>query len=295
MKFLQDYFNFSRGERKAVFALSLLLFFLIAANYSLDFIIKPKETDHSDFIAQVKAVKERQQSVLNTSSAEKEEIVSVVIQLFPFDPNTLPKNDWLKLGLTKKQADVIINFRDKGGKFHKKEDLKKIYGITESNYLSLEPYIFITGQKRSNDFNSKKEKPALNLVEVDINSADSSQLITIKGIGPVFASRIIKYRDRLGGFIKKEQLLDVYGIDSIAFEKITGQILLSGSPFKKLSVNSASAEELSDHPYLNKRQATGIVRYREANGLFNNPEEIKKVYFIDDDVYHKISPYITVD
>jgi len=125
----------------------------------------------------------------------------------------------------------------------------------------------------------------------DINTADTSQLIALKGIGATLAARIVKYRDGLGGFITPEQFRDVYGLDSVALAELEKFGQIRSAP-RKIPVNTASAEELDRHPFLSRRQAQIIVSYREQHGAYTSAESLKPIRILDAKTIEKIAPYL---
>ncbi len=132
-------------------------------------------------------------------------------------------------------------------------------------------------------------------LKIDLNLADSTTFTLLKGIGPGFASRIIKYRKKLGGFYKKEQLKEVYGLDSILFNRIEKSIHLQNLDIKKFNINLVSIDELRKHPYFSYNIATSIVNYRKAHGLYKDILEIKNIILVNADLYVKLVNYIKVD
>lgn len=225
---------------------------------------------------------------------------SVKAEYFVFDPNGLDEKSWRKLGLSDKQIKVIYNYEAKGGKFYNKEDLKKMYSIGVEQYLRLEPYIRIVNKLSPEKQNFRSSTPQSDparenakKVMVEINSADSAMLTEIRGIGPAFASRIIKYRNRLGGFYKIEQLREVYGIDSVKYQQIKDQISLNSEKIIQININSATFEILRKHPYLSYKQMNAILQYRRQHGNFKTAEELKKVAILNEEIIRKIEPYIS--
>lgn len=221
---------------------------------------------------------------------------------FEFDPNNLDKQQWLRLGLSQKQISVIHNYESKGGRFYKREDLKKIYSITPGQYKLLEPYIRILelslGRKEyskttqlSTAYNSERAKVVL----IEINSADSLKLESVSGIGPVLASRIIRFRNRLGGFYSLTQLREVYGIDSLKFERLKESFILDKELVQKIDLNKATFEILRTHPYLSYKQMNSIIQYRSQHGLFKSIHDLKNIAILNEEIIRKIEPYIVLN
>ena len=216
-------------------------------------------------------------------------------RLFPFDPNTTDQQGWQALGFSEKQAKVIINYIRKGGIFRKPEDLQKMFVVSPAAYAQLKPYIVIkTVQRPSVEkvFNAPAYKAAA-AVLIEINRADSAALDQIKGIGPAFARRIIKYRDRIGGFYKKEQLMEVYGLDSLKFNEIKDQVKVDATAVKKININTASIENFKNHPYLRYKQVNAIIQYRVQHGNYGNFADLKKVAILTPEMLEHLEPYIS--
>lgn len=226
----------------------------------------------------------------------KESSKKPVAQLFDFNPNHLPTSEWMKLGLSEKQALMIKKYEDKGGQFRSINDVKKMWAIKPELFEQLLPHIKIPEKAGSNNFNdtktiSKTNSTAKTLASVEINSADSASLLAIKGIGPAFASRIIKYRNRLGGFLSINQLKEVWGIDSLKFEQIKPQLLINTNAIQKIDLNKCSFEDLKTFPYLSYKQSNTIIAYRKQHGDFKNAADLNKIAILSPEIVQKITPY----
>lgn len=213
-------------------------------------------------------------------------------EYFMFDPNGLPLEKWVKLGLSEKLAHTIKNYEQKGGSFKTSGDLRKIYGMTDSLFSQLEPYISIKDTVRQTAAKKEEKKHE---VLLDLNIADTLDLQQLRGIGPSFARRISGYRESLGGFCKKEQLLEVYGMDSTRYSAISGSVFVSGGPFRKININKAGIKEMTGHPYIDFYLAKSIVLQREKNGGFKNIDEIMEAELVYRELFNKISPYLSVE
>lgn len=213
---------------------------------------------------------------------------------FSFNPNQLSAEQWKKLGLSGRQINVIKNYEAKGGKFYKKEDLQKIYSVTPADFARLEPYINIPGRNFSKGFPAKvstfKSKP---MVMVEINHADSAQLTMIRGIGPAFANRILKYRNRLGGFYRKTQLMEVYGLDSAKYAEIEKQVEVDAGGINKININTCSFDDLKRNPYLTFKQMNALVQYRKQHGNYKSSSDLKSVAILTDEIIRKVEPYFS--
>lgn len=200
--------------------------------------------------------------------------------LFKFNPNSLPADKWKMLGLSDKQIAVLKNYEAKGGRFYKSADLKKIYGITEADYKALEPYIEIPGMEVKN-------------LVIELNSADSAKLTKLDGIGPAFAKRVIYYRERLGGFINKEQLKEVYGLDELKYAEIKSQLKVDASKIRKIDINNITFDKLRLMPYLDYKQVNAIIEYRNQHGDYSSLADLQHIAIIDEGILRKIEPYLS--
>jgi len=300
-RFLQSYFGFTKKELNGILVLCILLILITLSPYVHDLFFKPEVQEYADFNREVQQflASARQQDSTSDDRNSRPSGERFKAVLFTFDPNGLDDNSWKKLGLSSRQIRVIKNYEAKGGRFYNKTDLKKMYSISEQKYRELEPYIVIATDQPWREESrlpearryeaGKKERVA---VMVELNAADSAELETIRGIGPAFASRIIRYRDRLGGFYRKEQLRDVYGIDSLKYEELKDQVEANPSAIRKINVNRASFEEIKKHPYLSFKQMNAIIQYRKQHGEYRSIADLKKIAIMNDEILRKIEPYI---
>lgn len=128
---------------------------------------------------------------------------------------------------------------------------------------------------------------------VDLNRGDTLDFQELRGIGPAYARRIVAYRERLGGFVDKAQLLEVWGVDSALYDRIAPSLELKPGPVRRLHINQLSVQELKQHPYLDYYQAKEIVRHRERYGAFQTPSDLRKVNLIDAETYARLAPYVS--
>ncbi len=207
----------------------------------------------------------------------------------PFDPNTATRDDFIAMGLDERLADNIINYRNKGGHFNDAEDFGKLYTLTEEEFKTLKPFIQIDHQVLPD--RDPFDEPR---VVIELNSADSLDLQQLPGIGPAFASRIVKYRDLLGGYHHKEQLLEVYGMDSARYAAVAQSITVDPVYIHKININAASVKELIGHPYIEFYLAKSIITYRENIGSYSNIDELLNAKLIYRELFYKIAPYLTL-
>jgi DNA uptake protein ComE-like DNA-binding protein len=303
LKGLLDYFNFNKGERSGI----LIVIAIIIIVLLLPYLVKVGRKDNSDeFLKFAKEIDLFEKSLKNASDSANEarmldfqqmdrSVAENKLTPFPFNPNLLPSEQWSKMGLKDWQIKVIKKYEAKGGKFYKKEDFKRMFCISPSEYEILEPYISIPEQK--NEYTNRKPeiKEIKKKVLIDLNNADSVTLLTLYGIGPSFAKRIVKYRNLLGGFYTKAQLLEVYGFDQDRLDKIDDNCEVGSGGIKKINVNTVKTEELKKHPYFDYYTAKAIVDQRIILKKYTSLEQIKAIPLIHDELFTKIKNYLTLE
>ena len=290
-QFLREYFTYNKRERNGIFVLvSILLLLLLSIHYSEKFETR-EIVDFTQFERELQRLDLNAEQTIKTDSGKgKRNLAAAAAEIKPsyfyFDPNHLSEQDWKRLGLSDKQIHIIKNYESKGGTFKTKEDVKKIYSISPSQYLALEPYIKIPA---ASIYEKKQYQPGIRVVE--INSADSLQLSAIKGVGPFYAKMIIRYRSQLGGFYAKEQLLEVWRLDKEKYDAIEQYITVDTSKINKININTCTPKELK-HPYLSWKIVNGIINYRIKHGDFYTVSDIKNTDLIDPELFSKMAPYL---
>jgi competence protein ComEA len=300
---LKNYFNFNKGERIGI----IVVIAIIVAVLAYPYLVKITFNDNSgEFLQFAKEIEQFKASLKNAADSADEarrldfqqmdrSVAENKITPFIFNPNLLPSEQWSKMGLKDWQIKVIKKYEAKGGKFFKKEDFKRMFCISPSEYEILEPYISIPEQK--NEYSDRKPeiKEIKKKVLVDLNTADSVTLLTLYGIGPSFAKRIIKYRNLLGGFYSKNQLLEVYGFDQDKFDKIESKCDVSSGGIKKININTVRTDELKKHPYMDYYTAKAIVDQRVILGRFTSMQQLKAIPLIHEDLFNKIQHYFVME
>lgn len=323
--FLTEYFRPTRIERLGALLLSIICIVCFSLNYAIP--LFKKEAPPQDFQTFQLQIERFLTAEIDSSFelskppfSKRGKSKAIALQPFTFDPNSLDKAGFIQLGLSDKTAQTIINYRKKGGKFYKEEDFKRIYGLRSEDYERLEKYILFEkpgsnrertnqGQladyqqinkdtsnnsnktifQKSNKSNFDKVKKP---IQVDINLAGAEEWEKLYGIGPYFSKKILKFREALGGFSSVEQLAETYHLPDSTFQNIKPYLKISPIT-RKLNINQADLNELKAHPYINYKQAKGIINYRKQHGSFQGFEQFSKIGgALKESDFEKLKPYL---
>lgn len=241
-------------------------------------------------------------------------------ELFPFNPNLATELDWRKLGLPPKIIGTILKYREKGGKFRSAADLYRIYGMPKQLADRLVPMVRLESETgvaipATNSFGGGNQDPSSQRVldkvdkrfnsteygnskpggfkskSIRINLADSLDWLALPGIGPKLSGRIMSYRNALGGFVRVEQITEVYGLADSVFRQLLPLLELDAVAVRKLNPNVATMEEMARHPYIRWKLAQAIIQYRNNNGAFHDMSDLGKIHLVDTNLLKKLGPY----
>jgi len=310
-----QYFNFTRKERNGTIFLLLVIFLIISIPFIYPVFFKERilAADHPGEelatlkIQQKDSFDKYQSKAYNEpgghsyfQSQKRNNNTSVEHgMLFHFDPNTISVFEWEKLGVKEKTIVTIKNYLSKGGKFKKPEDIRKIWGLHEDLAERLLPFVDIK-ETAAPSFTAKQEFTPVKyekkqaLVTVDINESDTSAWIALPGIGSKLASRIVNFREKLGGFYNISQVAETFGLPDSVFQKIRPSLKLDHTELKKLNINEATLEEMKQHPYIRYNLANLIIQYRNQHGNFASVADIKKIMTVNEELYDRLSAYLSV-
>ncbi|MCS6822338.1 MAG: helix-hairpin-helix domain-containing protein [Microscillaceae bacterium] len=316
-QWLRNTFGFSHKEMRGFWVIMVSMSALLFLPWLLEKLLYTSQQEayrKEQILAQVILAKLAQQEKQRADSLQlvKREIYS------PFNPNEMDSVSWVNLGASPKLAARITHFVQKGGKFKKKEDLLKIYGFPTDFYKEIESFIqlpslsqrvftekkamakrdtFTSSHKERNTLKKEKLNSQIIISSFDLNQADTTHLVKIRGVGLKTAQQIIKYREKLGGFVSLEQLSEIYLLKEKpqTIEEIKKYAFISPNSHQKINLNTASFETLKAHPYIGAKLASTLVNYRKNNGKFTDIAQLKKIKAIDSTKLEQISPYLTIE
>lgn len=315
---ITQFFNLSKGERYGFWVLVALIVIGMTLPQFIEKQTEPAykanqeiyEKQIQQFMAASKA-SDKQTSTTSESSPQPVQKISY----FHFNPNEISFDSLLQLGMPEKLAHTIINYRQAGGRFHSKNDLKAIYGMPDSTYNRLKPYVSLpkenqgksykanaTPKTKDSNLASNDKKPSFSKgdeeevtatnTQVSLNEADSASLTKVRGIGDFFAGEIVSRREKLGGYRNYRQLLAIYNFDSSALKRVKPQLSLNPSKIQKLSLNNSDFETLLSHPNLDYPQVKAIFNYKDRVDTIGSVEELKKERILGSGPFKEIKPYL---
>jgi competence protein ComEA len=273
---IRNWFGYSRRERRSSSILIIILLTVISVRYVVpQSRITVKDVSSAYVSADEDTVK-GQAATLPSHPA------------FSFNPNTASFDTLIMLGLTQKEAGTLLSYRKKGGKFRHPSDLKKVYGLDSMKAEGLVAFVKIEADPvKKAVVQSYSRKPP-----VDLNNCDSAVLVSLPGIGPVLAARIIKYRHLLGGFASVDQLKEVYGIKPETFDIIKSRVTADSSVIARINVNTAGYREFTKLPYFEKYEITAVLKYRQLQGKITGIAELVENKIITPEKADKVLPYL---
>ena len=295
-KLLRELLFLKKGEQRALFIVGFLLLISLAIRI---YIPRQKYMENivdEDFANQVALLKEKIDSLSSVDDRISKPLSIKVKEMnpSPFDPNTVTKTRLEEMHFPSRIASNLLSYRRAGGLFFTPEDMRKIYGMDSLTFEAIENFICIE---------LREHKPAANYEEYivadispvtkfELNMADSTELIKIYGIGPVFSGRIIKYRNLLGAYYSIDQLWEVYGMDSIKFQSLKEVIFIDTAHIPKIDINTATFKKMISHPYLTRKEVSSLLHYRDYAEKVNDLAELRSAQVLDSALYRKIRPYI---
>jgi len=317
----KDFFYFSKGQRVGIIVVVVLILVALAVNFSLPLFFPATETAEPAFLTEVDAFRktlvsrdsirqverqrqyeerQRQYDLKYRQPAQYGPFAAynkkTPYALFPFDPNVVDSAAFVRLGLKSYIASNILKYRSKGGIFRTIADFGKVYGMTPEKLKELEPFITIHEIKKVETDSFKfKNKEFRKDILVELNSADTTELMQVKGIGRGYAKGIVRFRSAMGGFVSVDQLSEIYGMRPENLESIRPFCTVNFGLVQKIKINSASAERLDRHPYLSFYQAKAIYELRRNRGRLRDINDLNVLSEMTPESIEKIKPYLSFE
>ena len=227
------------------------------------------------------------------------------VERFVFDPNTADSTQLLRLGLQPWQVKNIYKYRASGGIYRQPLDFAKVYGLTVKQFRELEPYIRISSdylpastlvkgkdsyiQNMPKDTTTYQRPVKIKETEhIVLNTADTTSLVTIPGIGPYYARKIVQYGNKLGGYVSVDQLDEIEDFPTEAKK----YLVINNPTPKKLNINQLSLNELKRHPYINFYRAKAITDYRRLHGSIKSLNDLRLIKDFTPDIINRLTPYV---
>lgn len=305
----KDFFFFSGSQRAGIIVLTVLIVVAVIVSVVIPRILHQSDIDTDDtaFREDIEHFQASLVQVDSTRSAKRQRYTwsyerypernkpvdkAVISQRFPFDPNTLDSVGLTELGIPGYIVSNILRYRRKGGYFSTPEKFGAVYGMKPELFAELEPFIVIEDRylkEVSAAPGSASDLP------VDLNTADSTQLIQIKGLSRGMARSVLRFRSASGGFVAPEQLKEVYGMTDEVYEQIRPSCTADPTAIRKIQVNKASVDKLRAHPYLNFYQAKAIYELRRRRGKLESMDQLRHLGEIDDLTLKKLAAYFSFE
>lgn len=304
----KDFFYYSKGDRIALWILLTIVIAVFSglSGYFISDILRSKELSEEDRKAYRDiqyAVERRKKQMQERTPYYYHTPEGKAAELFYFDPNLADSTQFLRLGLRPYIVRNIYKYRAKGGVFRKPDDFAKLYGLDSELFERIRPYIRIGGkvakedslrrenerlwaERRDSVSRLKQEKYEAGVV-LDLNTADTTELKKIPGIGSNYASKIIRYRDQLGGYVSVNQLKEI-GVPEECFLWLK----TSHEAINRLQLNKSSFSQLNRHPYLNFYQTKAICEHRRKYGPIKDIVQLRLYTVFTQNDLQRIQPYL---
>lgn len=289
-KLFFTYFQFSRKERFGIIGISALIILFFSISFGIRYSTKPTINVEEE------KLNIAWQKLQAAQSVQIDDVTETISKgsLFYFDPNTLDSSGFIRLGLSAGTTKYLLNWRRKGKHFYKKEDLSALYSLKEDEYQRLAPYIQIEDQDKADHYAPNEPLPPLP-DHINLNRTDSATLVRLNGIGAILAHKILERRRNLGGFIRHEQLLEIFKFPDSTYNYLKEKLNINPAEIQKIKLNSCTEEQLAAHPYIGEKMAKNILLLRKGLNNYQNIAELRQVPLMNEEKYRKIAVYCTID
>lgn len=306
-RLVRNYFGFSKTQTNGFM---ILVPFIFAILFVPSVYRKLTQVDYEEFDSDKTQLDSLVAIWGNSVKAKEEETIpEISVQLTFFDPNTATSEELKGVGFNQRLANRVQNYRNAGGSFKVKSDLKRIYGFPDSLYHLLEQYIQLPdefkGRANGNNVTKVPEDSGqsrlirelndsiVEFLVLDINEADTLDFQKLKGIGPTYSSRIVKFRQLLGGFNNIDQIKEVFGFSDSLYQGLAAHFLVN-EEFRprQIKINLATFKEINAHPYISYEQTREIMNAKSKYGKFRSAADLKRLTLFDSVQIVKLTPYL---
>lgn len=294
---MKSFFYFSKSERRIILLL-LLIFIILMGGFLTKYALQSNKTQvTNDTTELVKFMHEIAPDTFYRADSRREQPQKRELTPFTFDPNKANRNELLALGLPEFIVNNLLHYREKGGRFRTPQSFAKLYGLTHEQFATLLPYIRIDSallaQPRKefakDSIYPQKLKEG---IKIDLNTADTTLLKKVPGIGSGLARLIVAYRNRLGGFVSTSQLQEIPHVPESA-----NQWFFIGNelPIRRLHVNTDGLDRLRQHPYMDFYKARIIIEYRRRKGNIKGLPQLSLFKEFSEKDLQRLRPYLDFD
>ncbi|MFT4526222.1 MAG: competence protein ComEA [Bacteroidia bacterium] len=313
LQWIKDYLAFHSQEKTRIISFSVFILILSCIQLYLSLREPVKSLESIKFLGPEHFVKLHAQidsaDQAKPWKSKKKYEPKLKKELVAFNPNALDSLGWRELGLSPKQAQVMVRIQKERNGFKSKQELGKI-NMLNHIFSEIESFIqlpdtvarkkWVKKEYPKREFKKdttkrKWPKKEFKKLSINLNLTDTLELVKLYGIGPSFARRIVKFRNNLGGFHSKEQLLDVWGMDSARYAGIEAEIFVTAELLQAININTATYEDIKNHPYIKYNVAKAIVNYRQQHGPFKQVSDLGKIHLINPELLQKLRPYLIAE
>jgi DNA uptake protein ComE-like DNA-binding protein len=292
MNFFKSYFWYNKNQRNGIFFLVMLIIIIQLIIHFGDFSSEEKRSINSSQVLTF----QQQIDSLKTLAVEKRKP-----KLFPFNPNYITDYKGEQLGMSLKEIDRLLAFRNTNKFINSKKEFQQVTKVSDSLLNKMSPYFkfpdWVVNKRKETPLVSlrrtKQSKYKKSISTTDINKATVEDFKTIRGIGPAFSERIIQYRSKLQGFSFESQIYEIWGIEKEVAKKVISTFQIVEKPIlKKTNVNTATFKELLKTPYVNYDLCKKILEYRDEVAELQNISELKNIKDFPLELYDQIVLYL---
>ena len=299
---IRKYFGISLREVHGIIVLIIIMIIILLSPLIYNNFMYNRYSNYKIDSLKLDSLIDIYEKNLKHTRSEKQQVTAILDSLFSFNPNTVSFEQMILLGFDSIIARRISKYRNNKGQFIIKKDLLKIYDFPKDLYKDIVDYILLPEMipekqqalpHTATMVKSIKTDNKIIHKRIDINVADTNQLIQLNGIGRILSKRIIKYRDLLGGYSNIDQLDDVYGLKGKSLEILKSAVYIDSlfTP-KKIEINFSVWEEMVKHPYINSQLANDLLNLRSNKGYLNTIDQLRDIPYLNDSILRRIEPYI---